>query len=652
MPAGHAEAFHAALEGGADAVYLGMKEFNARERAFNFNPHQLKALLGIAGRQGVKVYVTLNTLIKNQELSQLLDTLHLLESLGPDAVIIQDWGVYHLAKKYFPRLNLHGSTQMGNHNSAGARFSNKKGFERIILARELRLEELHQISENTHIELEVFIHGALCYSFSGMCLFSSYLGGQSANRGLCKQPCRRQFQTDKGNTYPFNLKDNEQLEQLEEFKKMNIHSLKVEGRLKSAEYVWRVARAYRMALDAPERKKEAGELLKLDLGRPKTAYFAGGNLSEAFSKDTYTGKWLGTITETGQDYLRFSSTIDVNPGNRLRIKPLSAEEGKTLKVNSVKRINEQSLEIKADIPGEIKKGEHVYLTDLRNKKFPSKIDTSEVKLPGRIPAKKKSRILSDLKAKTGKKTQEQVFVRVDSINWLKKVHLPALSGLLLNLSRQEWENFRPEAGFLQKNRHKIYIELPKFIAEKHLEFYRALIRKLHQAGYQNYSLSHLSQKELFEQKAHFLANENIYAMNDASVKHYKQEEEIRDFIFPLENDWENLKNSNHKDGIVPVYFHPALFYSRMPVKAQSFTSDRQEKFSRISRDGITHIYPDKPVSLLQFTDKLRRQGYYRFLLDMSFEKPSGNRLETLLKRHRKSVQIQPATNFNFTKGVN
>lgn len=158
LPAGHPEAFFAAIKGGADAVYLGMKEFNARERAFNFNPHQLGAALEKARQHNIRIYVTLNTLIKNNELAELLKSLELLENLQPDAVIIQDWGVYHLIKKQFRKLNLHGSTQMGNHNSAGAEFPYKKGFERIILVRELTIPELRELSDKSPIQLEYFIN--------------------------------------------------------------------------------------------------------------------------------------------------------------------------------------------------------------------------------------------------------------------------------------------------------------------------------------------------------------------------------------------------------------------------------------------------------------------------------------------------------------
>ncbi len=195
LPAGNIESFYAALEGGADAIYLGLKQFNARGRARNFTNSQLPKLLKEAKKHNVQVYITLNTVIKNQEITELFDYLHFLNLTGVDGIIVQDWGVYYIAKRFFPKLKIHASTQLGIHNSLGTNFSEKKGFKRVVLARELTLNELQTICEKSSVETEVFIHGALCYSFSGMCLYSSYSGGRGANRGLCTQPCRRVYST-------------------------------------------------------------------------------------------------------------------------------------------------------------------------------------------------------------------------------------------------------------------------------------------------------------------------------------------------------------------------------------------------------------------------------------------------------------------------
>ena len=263
LPAGNVENFRAAIAGGADAIYLGLRKFNARGRASNLSNHQFVSLLKEADTHQVKVYVTLNTVIKNNELNELLDMIWFLSKTKVAAVIIQDWGVYYLLKKHFPKLVIHASTQMGNHNSLGANYSQEKGIERIILARETTQQELIGIGKKSNIELEVFTHGALCYSFSGMCMFSSFVGGAGANRGICTQNCRRVYK-DKGESYLFSLKDHQLIDNLPEMIEAGVASIKIEGRMKSAEYVYTVAKAYRKALDNIRLIGGAKQELKFD----------------------------------------------------------------------------------------------------------------------------------------------------------------------------------------------------------------------------------------------------------------------------------------------------------------------------------------------------------------------------------------------------
>jgi U32 family peptidase len=295
LPAGNTESFFAALQAGADAVYLGLSQFNARARATNFNLFQFISLLKEAKKRKVLVYVTLNTVIKNTELYQLIDYLHFLSEAGTDGIIIQDWGVYFIAQKYFPKLKIHASTQMGIHNSLGTQFLSEKGFQRTVLARELTLKELETVVKKSEIETEVFVHGALCYSFSGMCLFSSYTGGRGANRGMCAQPCRREYDDKNHKKFLFNLKDNQLIEYIPRLRKMGVSSLKIEGRLKSAEYTYRVGSAYRMVLYDESKIKQALQSLELDFGRQKTSYFAGAAIKTAISDEASTGIYLGRV---------------------------------------------------------------------------------------------------------------------------------------------------------------------------------------------------------------------------------------------------------------------------------------------------------------------------------------------------------------------
>ncbi|HZV82288.1 MAG TPA: peptidase U32 family protein, partial [Geobacteraceae bacterium] len=206
-PAGSLEAFFAAIEKGADAVYAGLKEFSARAKAKNFTLQQMERMTAYAHSLEKKVYVTLNTLVKESELPQLVDTLSSLEAMGVDAVIIQDMAVARLARRFFPAIPLHASTQMTVHNSPGVQQLADLGFERVVLSRELHLDEISRIVSKSPIGIECFIHGALCFSLSGQCYFSSFLGGHSGNRGRCAQPCRRQYKYRGKEGYYFSTND-------------------------------------------------------------------------------------------------------------------------------------------------------------------------------------------------------------------------------------------------------------------------------------------------------------------------------------------------------------------------------------------------------------------------------------------------------------
>ncbi|MFP4041233.1 MAG: peptidase U32 family protein [Bacteroidales bacterium] len=646
LPAGNAEAFYAAVEGGADAVYAGLKKFNARARADNFTIPQLQSMLMEADNNKVKVYLTLNTVIKNDELGELAETLYSLAQTKVSAVIIQDWGVYYFIKKFFPSLKVHASTQMGNHNSLGGIYAEKMDFERVIFARELTQKEIRVINSHSDIEIELFAHGALCYSFSGMCLFSSFLGGMSANRGQCMQPCRRIYDTGTEKKYLFSLKDNELIEFVPQLKKLGVSSIKIEGRLKPAEYMYNVARAYRMAIDEPERINEAKAILKYDMGREKTSYFFGGNIKEAITDNPTTGIFLGTVKETGDDFFIFSSKETLNEGNRLWIRTKKGENRRAIKL---KKFTAEENTIKVTIQDHnINKGDQVYLANLREKKFPQQLKEKADSLPIGLSAKKKKNILQSV-SQQKHLSKEQIFLRIDSIQWLKKVPFQEIENLIINLSEKEWEKLDTSAFLIKKNMHKIFFELPKFIPESKVNFYKSLFQQYRKQGYRNFMISHLSQKLIIPEDSNISTNENVYAFNDAAIQHLR-DEKIKLFCYPLENDLNNFKALNNRKGIVPVYFHPELFYSRMPVKSgQSIINDENSSLRKIIKNGLTIIIPDNPVSFTQYKDKLRKMGYGRFLIDVRHEKPSDKRLNTILNRLNYSEQIQPSSNFNMKR---
>ncbi len=250
-PAGSLEILKGVIESGADAVYVGGSMFGARAYANNFTEEELLEAIDFAHLRGVKVYLTVNTLIKNSEFSKLYDYLLPYYKRGLDAVIVQDLGVVKAIHEYFPSMEIHTSTQMTVTGADGVRFLSQFGVTRVVMAREVSLAEMKCIHEETGMELEAFVHGALCYSYSGQCLFSSILGGRSGNRGRCAQPCRLPYTVEgKKDEYILSLKDMCGIKVLDKLHDAGVYSLKIEGRMKQLEYACGVVKYYRSYIDS------------------------------------------------------------------------------------------------------------------------------------------------------------------------------------------------------------------------------------------------------------------------------------------------------------------------------------------------------------------------------------------------------------------
>ena len=247
-PCGSADSLDAALNTGADAIYLGMKTFSARKNASNFTYDQLLQAVEKSHLQGVKVYIALNTLFFDDETDRLKETIRQADESGADAVIVQDLGVAQLVKRIAPRLKLHASTQMTVTTASGALFARQNGFSRVVLPRELSYEEIARITSSVDIETEVFVHGALCVCLSGQCLLSAAIGGRSGNRGMCAQPCRLDYTCGERSSV-LSLKDLSLIDELQKLEQAGVTSAKIEGRMKRPEYVAAAVSQCRAALN-------------------------------------------------------------------------------------------------------------------------------------------------------------------------------------------------------------------------------------------------------------------------------------------------------------------------------------------------------------------------------------------------------------------
>ncbi len=295
-PAGSMQSLIAAVNSGTDAVYLGGSLFNARASATNFDYFELKEAVDFCHLRKVKVYVTVNILITDKEFSELDRFIRYINKIGVDGVIVQDIGVAMYIKEIAPKLNLHASTQMTVYDLEGAIFLKELGFKRVVLARELPLEKIRNISQNSGIETEIFIHGAMCLCYSGQCLMSSLIGGRSGNRGKCAQPCRLEYNIDNKKGYLMSLKDMCLIKHLKEIENSGVTSLKIEGRMKGPEYVSTVVSIYRKYLDNESRVSET------DYKTLENIFYRGGFSDGYFKKEK--GKNMFCHTKPDNPYLR------------------------------------------------------------------------------------------------------------------------------------------------------------------------------------------------------------------------------------------------------------------------------------------------------------------------------------------------------------
>ena len=320
-PVGSYESLLASIENGADAVYLGGKLFNARKYASNFDYDELKSAVDYAHVRGVKVYVVVNIILRDDELKEAVDYLIYLYNIDVDALIIQDLGLLRLVKKLLPDFEVHGSTQMSINNYYGALLLQELGFSRVVLARELSIREISEISKKTDIELEIFVHGALCVSYSGQCLMSSLIGGRSGNRGTCAQPCRMKYtivdtvsnkSLNKGfdEKHILSLKDLNAIDDLEEIIDAGVVSLKIEGRMKKPEYVATIIDQYRKKIDRLEQDDDSETSVedKEKMAQMFNRGFTKGFLKEDFGRDIVTldkpnnrGVLIGEVTKINNE---------------------------------------------------------------------------------------------------------------------------------------------------------------------------------------------------------------------------------------------------------------------------------------------------------------------------------------------------------------
>jgi putative protease len=709
-PAGSPEALDAAIGEGADAVYLGLKNFNARLRSANFSYGQFEAALRSLRRMGKKLYVTVNTVFEQREADRMYQLLKYLSTVGPDALIVQDFGVLAMIRSQFPQLKIHASTQMNIASARGCNALSRHGVSRVVLARELSLEELRSIRKETNVELEIFVHGALCVSASGLCLFSSYLGGKSANRGMCTQACRRLYHTgEKGETAPlkdgyfFSPADLQLLEYLPEIAGAGINALKIEGRMKSADYVGAVVSAYRLALDAINEgasSKDDGDetirrsiakgqhILRGDFARGKTSFlFNSAKADNAVnwlnpSQDGGTGISLGVLQKTqdkGDDRrgLVFCAGTTPAAGDSIRLHRADDSERVSHKLQYAAPAEGDSSGggFWLSIPSGFGKGDRVYLiqTKAMSKRHKPVIAPNDKK-GGRGPGHEKAPIPAITARNAAKQKNKTVFpdglyVAVSHINDLYVVQSSRPAKVILSLNRKtinyllKDENPHLPKKALPFKPAEIILALDPFFPQADAEEFAEIIHLLIEKGYSQFVANNLGHFSLFRDvraKVQLIAGPWLYTFNTWALS-YIVSLEVEGIIPPLENNRQNLERAIGTDSrqlrsmfFVPVFAWPPLFRIRADLGQvydfKAFSDNRDESFSLVcERDG-SRVFPEKPFSISDKIPFLKESGFRHFVIDLSGPPLKKGDYKDLMRAVDNGTPLPRISRFNWKNG--
>ena len=703
-PAGNIESLDAAIGEGADAVYLGLKSFNARLRTTNFAWNQFEAAVESVHRQGKKIYVTVNTVCEERETERLYRFLNYLNDVQPDGLIVQDYAVIRMAQEFFPNLKLHASTQMNVESSNAVRLLQKEGFTRLVLARELGLEEIKKIKIETGAELEVFVHGALCVSESGLCLFSSFLGGKSANRGMCTQACRRFYTAEvPGGTkqgYYFSPCDLQLIDQIPNLIQAGVDSFKIEGRMKSAEYVGNVVAAYRYVIDHWQEDKKgvvaAGKrMLSADFARSKTTYWYGFNSNKDAQEQVSskilnpnqaggTGIYLGKISATKpaskeliEAVRKNSSNDEDNNSNMIQLATLTGgaydpDPGDSIRLHKKDDTGRESHKVRSveitedgrrwlDIPTGFSMGDSVYLlqTKSMSKRY-SHVLPYDLSRYRKQPGDQLLPILdlTSVKDKELSYFPEGIYVQVSSISDVFAVQGISPVRIIIDYNSETKVDLINQKTVLPFSKKQIYISLDPFCTSSQEDELSEELDKLIQNGYFNFvanNIAHLGM--LKNKKVNVIAGPYLYTFNRWAVS-WLENQDVGAFIMPYENSRRNLEATFDQKirprVLVPVFAYPTLFRMRFKLPQDydfTYFKDKEEKVFRVnsSEDG-SFVIPDEPFCITDKIKVLESAGFKRILIDFSNTKVFRNQIKAIMTSLTKAQPLPYISRFNWKDG--
>ncbi|MEW6594868.1 MAG: peptidase U32 family protein [Thermodesulfobacteriota bacterium] len=700
-PAGSLDAFSAAVAAGADAVYIGAPALNARALAKQFSLAEIAAMIDHAHGRGVKVYAAMNSLMKEAEIPAAVKLLAALAELKVDAVILQDLGVYGLARDHFPSLRLHASTLMLAHNSMAVRHFAAMGFARVVLAREVTIAEIRQFRQQSPVELEVFVQGAMCFSYSGLCLFSSYLGGKSGLRGRCVQPCRRRYLwqgSKKEGGYLFSMNDLSALRLLPELKAAGVGSLKIEGRMRSAQYVAQVVAAYRLALDHAGDETalaEAEAMLGLAMGRKATVgYFRtaqpAGIITPHHSGNI--GIFLGKIERLKGGRAVVLLRDALRSADRLRLHGEGSGERQSFTLRELrlqgKPVAEAAAGARVEIAvlGAAHPGDSLYKVDVSERRALAAgrqaIDPRHfARLAGQLEEPKQAgAILARLgigkaKVQAGRREGKgrpatpaslPLWLKVDDLRLLNQrlpAEIKAVAALLVPETMAQYQKLaRPLAPL----RQKLVWALPPVILEADMPFYAKAVAALRDQGFVAWQLSHVSQVGFFAGRgkargpgrgagelAGLHGDYRLNVLNSVSQR-VLSAMGLATVEAAVETDRESLAAmAAAKAGPLGLMVHgrPPLFTARLMPRFfrydQPFVSPRNEVFELKKAFGQTVAVAQQPFSLLSFQAELVAMGVAYGVVDLSHMGMGLREAAQFLRTLGKAQSRQRLSTFNY-----
>lgn len=691
-PAGNINIFKAVIEAGADAVYVGGSMFGARAYANNFDEEELLYAIDYAHLKGVKVYLTVNTLLKNDEIEKLYDYLLPFYERGLDAVLVQDLGALKLIHDRFPDLAIHTSTQMTVTGIDGVRFLKQFGVQRVVMAREVSLAEMKEIHEKCGMEIEAFVHGALCYSYSGQCLFSSMLGGRSGNRGRCAQPCRLPYCVgNKKDTYILSLKDMCGIKDLQKLKESGVYSLKIEGRMKQAGYASGVVAYYRRYIDSMKEVSDKDYKNIAGLGNrcgftDKYYFEHNGTDMVTFEKPNFVSDASDELPQFSKIKIQGKLTLkEAEPGvltvscGGYRFTSYMDPVSHALKAPAERKSVEERISKTGDTPFEFENIDITMDNDIfvpngaLNKLRREAIEglQNEILMQYKRTASAscgwKSKKTSEIKPSGDPKVIASVR---DGKQLYRLLEYDNISEIYIDSSkygrRDFVKEFNDDVFCVNNAEKKAYLALPVIFRRSTRDYFETISDQLKKIDFEGFIVRNY--EEFFWVKTRFagkkiVTDHNMYTYNDMAKSMFFDNGADADTM-PLELNQKEINRRNNKGSQMIIYGYYPLMVSAQCVHKNSYKCDRtpqitylKDRYNKIfpvwnnCSECYNIIYNSCPTVLFNNMQKIKNAGIDALRLDFTFEKPE--EIDTVMAAFESNSAdgIKEYTNGHFKRGV-